>query len=131
MTDVSCVFCDRIENGDVLLSNGSAAAFHDGFPLNPGHTLIVPLRHEPSFLDLDEAEQAAVWALVVPVRKLIEAGGLVPDGYNIGINIGEAAGQTVAHAHVHVIPRYCGDVADPRGGVRRVIPDRARYWERR
>lgn len=128
---LACVFCERIERGEVLESNDLAVAFLDGFPLSRGHCLIVPRRHEASFLELEAAEQAAVWALVAPVEQLIEANGPPPDGYNIGINIGVAAGQTVAHAHLHVIPRYLGDVVDPKGGVRCVIPGKARYWEER
>ena len=126
---LDCVFCNRIERGEVLARNDLAVAFLDGFPLSPGHCLILPRRHEPDFLALEADEQAAMWALVGRVRQLIEAAGPVPDGYNIGINVGAAAGQTVAHAHLHVIPRHRGDVPDPRGGVRCVMPDKARYWE--
>ena len=125
---VGCVFCDRLRLGDFVAENDLAVAFRDAFPLSQGHCLVVPRRHEDGFLRLTPEEQAAVWALVVPVRGHIEADRL-PDGYNIGINVGEAAGQTVAHAHLHVIPRYRGDVADPRGGIRSVIPTNARYWE--
>jgi len=125
-----CVFCDRLRLGDFVAENDLAVAFRDAFPLSEGHCLVVPRRHEGSFLRLTREEQAAIWALVVPVRGHIEANRL-PDGYNIGINVGEAAGQTVAHAHLHVIPRYRGDVADPRGGIRSVIPANARYWETR
>ena len=127
---VGCVFCDRLRLGDFVAENDLAVAFRDAFPLSQGHCLVVPRRHEDSVLRLTPEEQAAVWALVVPVRGHIEADRL-PDGYNIGINVGEAAGQTVAHAHLHVIPRYRGDVADPRGGIRSVIPANARYWETR
>lgn len=126
-----CVFCDRIARADLLISNHLAAAFHDGYPLNPGHTLIVPRRHEADFLALTAEEQEAIWALVVPARNLIEASGNRPDGYNIGVNVGTAAGQTIDHAHLHVIPRHRGDVDDPRGGVRWVVPARAAYWEGR
>ncbi len=111
-----------------MAENDLAVAFADAFPLSLGHCLVVPRRHEADFLALTSQEQAAVWALVAPVRRSIE-GDRVPDGYNIGINVGEAAGQTVVHAHLHVIPRYRGDVADPRGGIRWIIPARARYWE--
>ncbi|HEY8551245.1 MAG TPA: HIT family protein, partial [Vicinamibacterales bacterium] len=111
----------------MLAANDLAAAFPDAYPLNEGHTLIVPRRHVADFFSLADAEQAAIWALVPAVRHHIEA-SRVPEGYNIGINIGEAAGQTVAHAHLHVIPRFRGDVPDPRGGVRWIIPSRARYW---
>jgi diadenosine tetraphosphate (Ap4A) HIT family hydrolase len=89
----------------------------------------VPVRHAGSLFDLSDQERADVWALVADVRNGL-AGELEPDGFTIGVNDGEAAGQTVAHAHVHVIPRHRGDVPDPTGGIRHVIPGRARYWER-
>jgi diadenosine tetraphosphate (Ap4A) HIT family hydrolase len=127
---VGCVFCERLAGGDLLADNDVAAAFPDGFPLTPGHCLIVPRRHEAGFLALPPEEQAGVWALVPAVCRHIAA-AYRPAGYNIAVNVGEAAGQTVLHAHVHVIPRYPGDVADPRGGIRAVIPTRARYWEQR
>jgi diadenosine tetraphosphate (Ap4A) HIT family hydrolase len=117
-----------LAGGNHVAENALAVAFPDGFPLSSGHCLVVPRRHEPDFLALTSEEQAAVWALVAPVRRYVEA-AWIPDGYNIGINVGESAGQTVAHAHLHVIPRRRGDVADPRGGIRWVIPGRARYWE--
>jgi diadenosine tetraphosphate (Ap4A) HIT family hydrolase len=125
----SCVFCDRAVAGDLVAENALAVALLDAFPLSPGHCLVIPRRHEADFLALSADEQAAIWALVPAVRSHIEHDHR-PDGYNIGINVGEAAGQTVAHAHLHVIPRYRGDVADPRGGLRLIIPARARYWER-
>jgi diadenosine tetraphosphate (Ap4A) HIT family hydrolase len=124
---VDCVFCDRISGGDVVAANDLAIAFPDSFPLSDGHCLIVPRRHEADFLALTPAEQAAVWALLPTVVAHIAVNGR-PDGYNIGINVGEAGGQTIAHAHLHVIPRRRGDVPDPRGGVRWVIPSNARYW---
>jgi diadenosine tetraphosphate (Ap4A) HIT family hydrolase len=111
-----------------LGENEFAVAFFDGFPLSPGHALIIPRRHEPDFLALSEVEQAGVWALVTPVRRAIEK-RLRPDGYNLGVNVGDAAGQTIAHAHLHVIPRYAGDVPDPRGGIRWILPQKARYWD--
>jgi diadenosine tetraphosphate (Ap4A) HIT family hydrolase len=127
---VGCVLCVRLSGGDFVAENNLAVAFRDAFPLNLGHCLLIPRRHESDFLSLTAEEQAAIWALVAPVRRYIEGGG-TPDGYNIGINVDEAAGQTIAHAHLHVIPRYRGDVADPPGGIRCVIPERARYWEGR
>jgi diadenosine tetraphosphate (Ap4A) HIT family hydrolase len=127
---MACVFCRRLAGGDLVAENELAVAFLDAFPLSPGHCLLLPRRHEADFLALRTEEQEAVWALVAPVRRHIEASGR-PDGYNLGINVGEAAGQTVAHAHLHVIPRYKGDVADPRGGIRWIIPARARYSEGR
>lgn len=125
---MSCAFCDRLATGPLLASNDLAAAFADGFPISPGHALIVPRRHEADFLALTDAEQAAIWALVPSVRQGPDAVH-APDGYNIGVNAGEAAGQTVLHAHLHVIPRYKGDVDDPRGGIRLILPKLARYWE--
>jgi diadenosine tetraphosphate (Ap4A) HIT family hydrolase len=124
------VFCNRLVSGELVAANDLAVAFLDAFPLSPGHCLVVPRRHESDFLALTPEEEAAVWALVPSVRRHIEA-DRTPDGYNIGINVGEAAGQTVAHAHLHVIPRYHGDVPDPRGGIRWIIPARAAYWEGR
>ena len=125
---MSCLFCDRVATGHVLAQNDLAVAFYDAFPLNPGHTLIVPRRHEADFLALTADEQADIWSLVSIVRNVLEGGSERPDGYNIGINVGEAAGQTIGHAHLHVIPRYVGDVPDPRGGLRWVLPARAAYW---
>lgn len=126
MTMEPCLLCERIAAGELLAENALAAAFADAFPLTPGHALIVPRRHEPDFLALASDEQGAVWALVVPVRRRIEEHHR-PDGYNLGVNVGAAAGQTIGHAHLHVIPRYRGDVTEPRGGIRWIIPDRARY----
>ena len=93
-----------------------------------GHTLVVPRRHCADVFELTPAEFEAVWSVVRELRDELHA-RLRPDGFTIGVNAGEAAGQTVAHAHVHVIPRFHGDVPDPRGGVRWVIPQRAAYWE--
>jgi diadenosine tetraphosphate (Ap4A) HIT family hydrolase len=126
---VDCPFCHRIAAADFLSANEVAAAFPDAFPLSPGHMLIVPRRHEADFLALTPDEQAGIWTLVSSMTRHIET-TQKPDGYNIGINVGVAAGQTVAHAHLHVIPRYQGDVADPRGGVRWVLPSKAPYWQR-
>jgi diadenosine tetraphosphate (Ap4A) HIT family hydrolase len=124
---VTCPFCARIAAGDAEERNDSALAFPDGFPLSPGHTLIVPLRHEPDFWQLSGVEQEGMWRLVRQVRERLQR-TLSPDGFNVGINAGEAAGQTVPHAHIHLIPRYGGDILDPRGGIRWVLPEKARYW---
>lgn len=125
MTD--CSFCVRIDAGDLLAGNDAAVAFPDAFPVADGHTLVCPRRHVSDLFALDDEEWAAVWALVRDVQGRLAA-DLDVAGWNVGANIGAAAGQTVAHAHVHVIPRQAGDVADPRGGVRWVLPDRADYW---
>jgi diadenosine tetraphosphate (Ap4A) HIT family hydrolase len=123
----ACPFCERITTGAVEHRSISAAALSDRFPLSPGHTLVVPERHEAAIFALSAEEQADLWRLVAQVRRDLQH-RLSPDGFNIGINDGKAAGQTVDHAHVHVIPRFIDDVPDPRGGVRWVLPDKAAYW---
>jgi diadenosine tetraphosphate (Ap4A) HIT family hydrolase len=123
----SCVFCRQSDTRHQLAANDLAVAFPAGFPVSPGHALIVPRRHEPDFFALTAEEQAAVVALVNPVRAVLGP-QFSPDGYNLGVNAGKAAGQTILHTHLHVIPRYAGDVAEPRGGVRWVLPETARYW---
>jgi diadenosine tetraphosphate (Ap4A) HIT family hydrolase len=125
---MACPFCGRVTSGLVTGQSEAAVAFSDGFPISPGHTLVVPRRHAASIYDLDAAEQADLWQLVAQVRNQL-ARELHPDGFNIGINDGPAAGQTIEHAHIHIIPRWKGDVPDPRGGIRWVLPERARYWE--
>lgn len=121
-----CPFCatspDRF-----TLENEYSVAFHDGYPVAQGHTVVIPRRHVASVFDLGPAAQAAVWSLVAQVRAQL-ATAFHPDAFTIGVNDGTAAGQTVPHAHVHIIPRWQGDVPDPRGGVRWVIPDTAAYW---
>jgi diadenosine tetraphosphate (Ap4A) HIT family hydrolase len=122
-----CIFCRPRAEPDLLASNDLAIALPAGYPVSPGHTLIIPRRHEPDFFSLTADEQAALVALVNPVRAVLAA-RYHPDAYNLGVNAGKAAGQTILHAHLHVIPRYAGDVAEPRGGVRWVLPETARYW---
>lgn len=109
-----------------LIENELAFAIWDGFPVTPGHALLVTKRVARDWFDATPAERDALLALVEPVRTIILERHS-PDGYNIGWNVGPAAGQTVAHLHVHVIPRYVGDVVDPRGGLRHVIPAKANY----
>jgi diadenosine tetraphosphate (Ap4A) HIT family hydrolase len=121
-----CPFC-TIESGRVIASNSMAFAIRDGYPVSPGHTLAIPNRHVGSFFDLSLGEQEALLNLVRDQKRVLDA-EFSPAAFNVGINDGPAAGQTVPHVHVHLIPRYSGDVADPRGGVRWVLADRARYW---
>jgi diadenosine tetraphosphate (Ap4A) HIT family hydrolase len=123
-----CPFCRKIELREFTIETEFAIALLDAFPLSPGHILIVPRRHESDFFKLTEVEEFAVWRVVRDVRNDIE-NRLAPQGYNVGINIGFAAGQTVEHAHVHLIPRYRGDVDDPRGGIRWMIPKKAPCWK--
>jgi len=103
-----------------------AYARYDKYPVSKGHTLIVPHRHVSDFFDLTLDERTAIFELVDKTKVLLDKEHQ-SDGYNIGINVGEAAGQTVWHVHVHVIPRYAGDMDEPRGGVRGVIPEKQKY----
>jgi diadenosine tetraphosphate (Ap4A) HIT family hydrolase len=121
-----CPFC-HLEKSRIVLENDCAVAIPDAFPVAEGHMLVVPKRHVASLFDLPDDEQAAIWRLVAKVRGKL-ASELHPDGFNVGVNDGPAAGQTVPHAHVHVIPCRAGDIADPRGGVRWVVPAKAQYW---
>ncbi len=125
MTSV-CPFCELLPT-EWLASSESTVAVFDRFPISPQHTLVIPRRHVGSIFELSELELVDLWHLVSRVRLRLIA---TTDAYefNIGVNDGLAAGQTVMHAHIHVIPRRKGDVEDPRGGIRWVIPDKARYW---
>jgi len=109
-----------------VASNDLAFAIRDAFPVNPGHTLVVPRRVVAEWWDATVDEQHAIFDLVDRVKRRLDA-ELSPGGYNVGFNAGAPAGQTVGHLHVHVIPRFAGDMADPRGGVRHVIPQRGNY----
>jgi len=111
---------------DWLAANDSAFAIADRFAVSPGHALVIPRRVIATWWEATEAERADILALVDQVKDRLDA-ELRPDGYNVGFNSGAAAGQTVGHLHIHVIPRYRGDVPDPRGGVRHVIPGKGNY----
>jgi diadenosine tetraphosphate (Ap4A) HIT family hydrolase len=102
----------------------------DGFPVSPGHTLIISKRHVGSLFDLSIEERIDLLALLDRAKATVEM-EFGPDGYNVGINDGAAAGQTIPHLHVHLIPRYAGDQPDPRGGVRWIFPGKADYWNSR
>lgn len=132
--DQQCPFCSPVA-GRFLFESELVLGLWDAFPVSPGHALLVTRRHVPTWFDATPAEQQALTAALASVRGAIEEraqreGRPLPDGYNIGVNAGAAAGQTVFHLHVHVIPRYAGDVADARGGVRHVIPSKANYLVR-
>lgn len=123
----SCPFCEPPEDR-VAIRTPHSVALQDSFPVSEGHTLVIPINHVSSVYDLNDEEFRDLWNLVGRVREELGK-ALRPDAFNVGINDGLAAGQTVEHAHVHVIPRWKGDVADPRGGIRWVIPEKARYWD--
>ncbi len=105
-----------------------ALAIPDKFPVSPGHTLIITRRHVGSFFETTDEERGDLLRLLDHARAQLVT-EFQPDGFNIGINDGRIAGQTIPHLHIHLIPRYAGDRPDPRGGVRWVNPDKARYWE--
>ncbi|MBC7963616.1 MAG: HIT family protein [Steroidobacteraceae bacterium] len=147
----SCPFCNP-DNTKVVIANDHAIAMNDGYPVTPGHTLILPKRHIASFFEATREEQAAMFELLAEMRERLKSlptslsereetnhhqsrsekveSFSVPDGFNIGINDGAAAGQTVMHLHIHLIPRYSGDTEDPRGGVRWIMPEKAPYWKK-
>ena len=125
-TPTPCPFChlgsDRIRH-----ENDHVWVIRDGFPITAGHTLLIPKRHIASVFDLSEAEFVALRAALQWAKADIEQ-TFTPTAYNLGINDGSDAGQTVMHLHVHLIPRYHGDCPDPRGGIRWIMPDKAKYW---
>ena len=119
-----CLFCNDVKG--VSLKNELAYSARDSYAVSPGHTVVVPKRHVAEFFDLTQDEVAACMDLINEEKKLIDE-EFNPDGYNIGVNIGPAAGQSILHVHIHIIPRYEGDVENPQGGVRHVIPEKAHY----
>ena len=124
---MNCIFCDNfIKNKKALFENKLAIAYFDEFPVSKGHILIVTKRHAPTFFDITEEEQIAILELLNKCKKYLDE-KFSPTGYNIGLNCGRDAGQSVMHIHMHLIPRYSGYVKDPRGGVRGVIPDKKNY----
>lgn len=123
----TCPFCHPAHSS-VVFSNSVIVALWDGFPVSEGHLLVVPRRHVATWFEASEEEQREIWQAIEKGKEAI-CQIYQPDGFNIGINIGEAAGQTVPHLHLHIIPRYHGDVPDPRGGVRYVIPHKANYLQ--
>ena len=125
MSEPDCPFC--FPPAERLFHTGKLVlGLWDGYPVSDGHALLVPKRHVATWFDASSEEQGELIEAIAITKRVIEE-RYQPDGYNIGINVGEAGGQTVFHLHVHVIPRYCGDVDDPRGGVRKIIPHRGCY----
>ena len=124
--DNYCPFCKVESEREIIASSPLSVAFFDGFPVSPGHALIIPKRHVSSFFDLSQEERQDLLNLADSVKQIVEE-RYHPDGYNIGVNVGEAAGQSIFHVHMHLIPRYKGDVPNPCGGVRGVIPAKQNY----
>ena len=121
-----CFFCKCLDEKNYQLENEYAIARYDDFPVNKGHLEVITKRHIKDWWETTPEEKLAIFELLDKAKEIIES-KYNPDGYNIGMNLGESAGQTVMHLHVHLIPRYVGDVANPRGGVRGVIPERKNY----
>lgn len=121
-----CPFCNLSCKVEIICETFSCVAFYDGYPVSPGHALIVPKRHVSSYFELTNREREAMNIVLQYVKKKVDE-RFHPDGYNVGINIGEYAGQSVFHCHMHLIPRYKGDVENPKGGVRGVIPSKQKY----
>ena len=121
----SCPFCNPSKE-DIILKNDLCYAKFDKYPVNKGHILIIPFRHFDNYFDATKEEKMALIELIDKAKQYLDK-NFKPDGYNIGINVGKTAGQTIMHVHIHIIPRYKGDMDDPRGGVRGVIPEKQKY----
>ena len=126
MFEELCPFC-TLQANRIVGENQHALWIRDAYPISPGHSLVIPKRHFGSYFEVTSDEQGCLLALLEEAKAGAEA-EFGPDGFNIGINDGPAAGQTVQHLHIHLIPRFKGDLPDPRGGVRWVIPSKADYW---
>jgi diadenosine tetraphosphate (Ap4A) HIT family hydrolase len=127
MTDSGfCPFCNPEGSGTIIAESGMAFAIFDRYPVNPGHVLIIPKRHCADYFDLSTVERTSCWELLNLVKHVVDD-KFRPDGFNIGINNLQAAGQTIPHVHIHLIPRYHGDVERPHGGIRGVIPGKKEY----
>ena len=122
---MTCPFCNPLAD-DIVAKNDLCYARWDRYPVSKGHLLVIPFRHIPDFFSMTAEEKQALLALVTSCKEVIEE-DFKPAGYNIGFNVGVAAGQTVMHCHCHMIPRYVGDVPNPRGGVRGVVPGKRGY----
>jgi len=119
-----CLFCTDAKG--VSLQNELAYSARDSYAVSPGHSVVIPRRHVAEFFDLTPEEVADCMELIKKEKKLLDE-EFSPDGYNVGVNVGPAAGQSIHHVHIHIIPRYKGDVENPQGGVRHVIPKKAHY----
>ena len=121
-----CIFCNGIDKDRIIYEDSTWIGVLDGFPVSEGHTLLIPKRHCETYFDLNCIESATLGTTINVVKMILDS-RYQPQGYNIGINCGTAAGQTVPHCHIHIIPRYEGDVENPRGGVRGCIPSKMSY----
>ena len=122
----NCFFCKCIKNKEFEIENDLAFAIFDGYPVSKGHLLVITKRHIKDWWETTKEERIAIFELIDEAKKLID-NEYHPDGYNIGMNLGIEAGQTIMHLHIHLIPRYKGDISNPRGGVRGIIPEKQKY----
>jgi diadenosine tetraphosphate (Ap4A) HIT family hydrolase len=125
----TCTYCS-LAQARIVEESALSIAFKDAFPVSPGHTLIVPRRHTASFFDLTLQEREDMLSLIARIKHKLQD-EFNPQGFNVGVNEGFAAGQTVMHTSMHLIPRYKGDVPDPRGGVRWLFPEKAVFWDKK
>ena len=121
-----CIFCQDFEKERIIHEDSLWVALLDGYPVSEGHTLLIPKRHCETMFNLNEEESSTLYSTINKVKQILDE-KYHPDGYNVGANCGESAGQSVMHCHIHIIPRYNGDVENPRGGVRGVIPCKQNY----
>ena len=127
MSEEPCAFCFLSgEDREIVAETDKFLAVRDNYPVSDGHTLLIPKRHVSSFFELSKEELDELREIVFTVGATLGQ-ELKPDGFNIGINEGRAAGQTIFHVHVHVIPRYLGDVTHPEGGMRNILPSEVKY----
>lgn len=122
---VDCLFCDN-KRFNIILENELAYAIYDKYPVNNGHVLVISKRHYQSFFDAILEEVQAIYQLIKQVKSILDQ-SFQPTGYNIGVNVNKRAGQTIMHLHVHMIPRYDGDVENPVGGIRNLKPSLVPY----
>jgi diadenosine tetraphosphate (Ap4A) HIT family hydrolase len=122
----TCPFCAPEAERELITESATTFAIFDKYPVSPGHALIIPKKHIANYFDLSTHVKTACWLMADRVQQLLIE-RFHPDGFNVGINVGATAGQTVPHVHIHLIPRYSGDAEDPTGGVRHVIPGKGNY----
>lgn len=122
---MTCPFC-QLDKKQILLENKNAVAFFDKYPVQKGHMLIIPKEHVPTYFDASNQQINDIHELIKLGKKLLDR-EFSPDGFNIGVNIGFYGGQTIHHLHFHLIPRYKGDIEDPRGGIRNMLPNLVKY----
>ncbi len=127
VTYSDCPFCSEEIRSRIITSNGSVFAIEDKYPVTPGHLLIIPYRHTADYFSLTEQERKYAEELLLILQNRIQEDDDTVTGFNVGVNCGESAGQTVMHAHIHLIPRRDGDLENPKGGVRGVIPEKMSY----